>query len=159
MHTVWHRQHNSIAMAFKRMNRHWDDERIFQETKRIIGAQMQMITYNEFLPLVIGQKRMNFFNLNINKGYTKYNPDINPSIYTEFASAAFRFGHTLISPVYTRMQANGAQTEYWLKDNYFNPHVLKDGEIDNILRGMTASNAARTDPFIADDVRNHLYKR
>lgn len=119
-----------------------------------------MITYNEFLPLVIGQKRMNFFNLNVAKsGYTKYNPETNPSIYTEFASAAFRFGHTLISPVYSRMQANGVQTEYWLKDNYFNPHVLKDGEIDNILRGMTASNAARTDPFIADDVRNHLYRR
>lgn len=79
---------------------------------------MQMITYNEFVPLVIGPKRMNQFNLNVqSKGYTKYNPDINPTIYTEFASAAFRFGHTLISPVYTRMESNGAQTEYWLKDN------------------------------------------
>ena len=86
--------------------------------RRIIGAQMQMVTYKEFIPLVIGNKRMNSFNLNVqSSGYTKYNSEANPSIYTEFASAAFRFGHTLISPVYTRMLPNGAQTEYWLKDN------------------------------------------
>ncbi|KAK4336729.1 hypothetical protein RND71_043630 [Anisodus tanguticus] len=122
---------------------------------------MQMVTYGEFLPLVIGKSRMSFFNLHVQPGssYTSYNPNINPSIYTEFATAAFRFGHTLISPVYSRVKPNGAQTEYWLKDNYFNPHVLKEGDLDNILRGMTASSAARSDPFIADDVRNHLYKK
>jgi hypothetical protein len=60
-----------------------------------------MITYNEFLPLVLGKKKMNSFNLNVGS-QTRYNPDVNPSIYTEFASAAFRFGHTLIAPVYSR---------------------------------------------------------
>ena len=84
-----------------------------------------MITYNEFVPLVIGPKRMNQFNLNVqSRGHTKYNPEVNPMIYTEFASAAFRFGHTLISPVYTRMLANGVQTEYWLKVRSMNNYSI-----------------------------------
>ena len=55
MHTLWLRQHNRIAKQLSLIT-DWDAARIFQETRKIVGAQLQMITYDEFLPLILGKQ-------------------------------------------------------------------------------------------------------
>ena len=47
------------------MNPHWTDETLYQEGRRIMSAVTQHITYNEFLPRLIGWNYMNLYALRV----------------------------------------------------------------------------------------------
>lgn len=55
MHTLFFREHNRIASKMLEMNGDWDGERIYHEARKIVGAQMQHITYEHWLPKVLGR--------------------------------------------------------------------------------------------------------
>ena len=66
-------------------------------SKTIISLP-QHITYNEWLPIVLGTDYMDHLDiLPLSRGYSnKYSNRVNPTILNSFATAAFRFGHTLV---------------------------------------------------------------
>nr|CAD7428478.1 unnamed protein product [Timema monikensis] len=67
MHTLMAREHNRVASGLGQINPHWDDETLYQETRRIVVAEIQHITYNEFLPILLGKEVMDKFGLLTNK--------------------------------------------------------------------------------------------
>lgn len=135
MHTIWMREHNRIASSLKALNPFWDGDKVYQEARKIVGAEMQMITYEHWLPIVLGP------NVTRDLGrYKGYNPQLNPSISNVFATAALRFGHTLINPVLQRFDENFdpiPEGNLTLRNAFFAPWRLVDeGGVDPLMRGM-----------------------
>lgn len=90
------REHNRVAAVLQQLHPSATDEWLFQEARRIVIAEMQHITYNEFLPIIIGPQQMKRFGLApLHEGYARsYNAEVNPAITNEFSGAAFRMGHS-----------------------------------------------------------------
>uniref|UniRef100_A0A674NMP3 Peroxidasin n=1 Tax=Takifugu rubripes TaxID=31033 RepID=A0A674NMP3_TAKRU len=135
MHTVWFREHNRIATELLRLNPHWDGDTIYHEARKIVGAQMQHVTYSHWLPKILGEAGMRMMG-----SYTGYNPNINAAIFNAFATAAFRFGHTLINPILYRLDEDFqpiAQGHVSLHRAFFSPfRIVNEGGIDPLLRGL-----------------------
>ena len=55
MQQLWMREHNRITDSLTTVNPNWDDDRLYEESRKIAIAIMQHVTYNEFLPLLLGK--------------------------------------------------------------------------------------------------------
>lgn len=56
LHVVLLKEHNRIANELAKINQDWSDATLFLEARRAVTAQIQHITFNEFLPIVLGQQ-------------------------------------------------------------------------------------------------------
>ncbi|CAL1280045.1 unnamed protein product [Larinioides sclopetarius] len=158
LHVLFLREHNRIARGLREVNPRWDDERLYQETRRIIGALMQMITYNEFLPLVIGPERMEWFDLSIRRnGFTQYDETVPATLVNEFSTAAYRFGHSLINSFFPEI-TSGSNSGGRLRDMFQFPFGIYRGQVDGLMTGLTQSPAQKYDRYMVRDVTNHLYQ-
>ena len=152
MHTLFVREHNRLVDELAAKHPDYTDEELYQSAKAIVEAQMQVITYNEFLPLLVGKHAFD--------EYAGYDPTIDPQITSEFATAAFRVGHTMLSATIARMQENGdpsADGSLSLRQAFFNPTEVTDDKINDLLRGQAATESQAIDVFLIDDVRNFLF--
>ncbi|XP_070924353.1 probable oxidoreductase PXDNL isoform X3 [Macaca nemestrina] len=135
MHTLWFREHNRLARELSALNPHWDGDTVYQEARKIVGAELQHITYSHWLPKVLGDPGTRML-----RGYRGYNPNVNAGIINSFATAAFRFGHILINPILYRLNDTlGEISEGHLPFNkaLFSPsRIIKEGGIDPVLRGL-----------------------
>ncbi len=84
MHTLFVREHNRIARILSNLNPTWEEETVFQETRRIIIAFVQHITYAEYLPLLLGKEMSEALNLLPGTASTHiYDPTVDPRMFNE----------------------------------------------------------------------------
>ncbi|KAF8372419.1 hypothetical protein PRIPAC_78848 [Pristionchus pacificus] len=86
--------HNKWAAQIRQLRPTLSDDTVYQETRRLMIALYQFHVYSEYLPKIVGQRKMNEFQLTPRGLTTTYNARINPSVSVEFCTAAFRFGHS-----------------------------------------------------------------
>ncbi|XP_066250383.1 uncharacterized protein [Euwallacea similis] len=163
IHTMYMREHNRVMEGLQQVNPHWDHDKIFEEARKILIGGFQHITYNEFLPRLLGWNAINLYGLKLlPQGYYKdYNPNCNPSIFTEFAAAAFRIGHSLLRPHIPRVDENYQIVDppLLLRDFFFNTdYMMNDGLMDQMARGLVSTPMETLDQFITGEVTNHLFE-
>jgi hypothetical protein len=151
LHTLFVREHNRLCDELKSQDTSLEDEQLFQETRRRIGAYLQSITYEEWLP-AMGANVLNY------QGYDSF---VNPSISNVFSGAAYRLGHTLINSNIMRLDEFGEvipQGNLGMKDAFFNPLEIKNaGGIEPYLRGMVVQMQQECDVKVIDDLRSFLF--
>ncbi|EFA09156.2 hypothetical protein TcasGA2_TC005493 [Tribolium castaneum] len=84
------KEHNRVAINLAQLNRHWTDETLFLESKRIVTAMLQHITYNEFLPIVLGNEAIVQSDLQLQSHgrFSKYSSSHRAGVYNEVAMSA-----------------------------------------------------------------------
>lgn len=151
MHTLFVREHNRLCNEIFIANPGYTDEQIYQKARKIVGGQLQAITYEEWLPsmgLVV-------------PAYTGYDPNVNAGIMNIFSGAAFRMGHSLLTSEIPRIDNSGnviPEGNLMLREAFFNPDlIINEGGLDPIMKGMAEKTMQDFDCQVIDDVRNFLF--
>jgi hypothetical protein len=118
----------------------------------MVGAEIQAITYNEFLPVLLGRHAL--------APYRGYQPGVNAGIANAFATASYRFGHSMISSPLLRLDRHGNPIPAGhlpMANAFFNPSEISTHGIDSLLRGLAMNVAQEVDRHIVGDLRNFLF--
>jgi len=158
LQTLFVREHNRIASALAGKNPQLTDEALYQKARATVIAELQWIVYKEYLPALLGTNAL--------RAYTGYKPEVNPSISNEFATAAYRFGHSMLDGEVGRLNNDGTEIAAGpldLATSFFNPTVFDPtipnhaGDIDAFLKSEITGRAQEVDVLLDDSVRNFLF--
>ena len=164
IHTLFLNEHNRIAAELKSrldvLQISVDDEFLYQETRKIVGAELQNIVYQEYLPIVLGGMAMAANNLVFGSA-TSYDPNTDPSILNEFATVAYRFGHSTISDIF---EPASPSVPWALRNHFLQAQdifvVGFGGSGTNWMKemqGAIVQPSPKNDLVLADALRNHLF--
>lgn len=146
------REHNRLCDEILSKNAKLSDEEVYQTARHYVIGLLQKITFDDFLPKFFGNKYDYLIG-----SYKGYNAHVNPNIPLEFASAAFRVGHSLLISKHPILNKKGKVIEeLTLKDLFFSPEKLKDISIGSIFRGLPITLLKQKNSQIISDVRNFL---
>ena len=155
MHTLWVREHNRVAQFLRNNNPSLSGDAIFSIARDIITSEIQKITYHDFLPILLGDEFDDLI-----PAYNNYDSSVDPAVPNAFATAAYRYGHSQIQPMFARLDSSyqpSPEGPLPLVDAFFNiSHVVNFGT-DSILRGLVTNNARQVDEFLNSILTNRLF--
>ena len=143
-------EHNRLCDELAAWQPEWGDERLFQEARRRVAALMQVITVEEFLPVLTGGDTLS--------EYLGYNDAVQPGVDVLWAFAAARFWLSSLNTVYTRWDGDHepvAQGHLLLREGIYRPAYLDTHGLAPILRGLLRDPASNVDTRVVEDLRMH----
>ncbi|ALC47696.1 CG4009 [Drosophila busckii] len=170
VHTIFLREHNRLAEQLALLNPHYNDERLYQEARKINIAQYQRITYYEWLGVVLGSNNMHLNGLTYaysddNTEYVNdYDEGVNAGPYAEFASAAFRYAHHHIPGWFSLVAPNRYSNQTLrLSDFFENPETIRllqsNYNFADLVRGMATQLQKRTDGHIDREIKHYFNRK
>ncbi|MFQ4138137.1 peroxidase family protein [Nodosilinea sp. PGN35] len=149
MHTVFVREHNRLADEIALANPGLSDNDIYEQARKLVTAQIQHITYAEYLPLLLGNATI--------PTYTGHNNTLDASVSHLFAASSFRFGHTQAFSEFLLKDDIGQVTGVSVREATFNPRLVQQNGIDSILRGLYEQQTQKIDTKVINELRNTLF--
>jgi hypothetical protein len=166
--TLFVREHNRIVAALPSSISAEDK---FQLARAVVIAEIQYITYNEFLP-AMGVSL---------PSYQGYNPFLDPSTAHEFATVGYRAHSFIHGEVETdtnvsrysqatidALEAQGVEfapdgaggVHIGIPDNvlFFNPDLVEQVQLGPIMSGVTNESDYRNDEMIDNQLRSVLFQ-
>jgi peroxidase len=149
LHTIFVREHNRICDRLVKEGIR-NDEIIYQMARKEVGALIQAITYQEFLPAV---------GVNLDR-YTGYRANVRPDITNIFATAGYRIGHTMVADdIFLRNNLCQAVDPGVLDlvDVFWTPSAVINYQLEPFLKGFASHTQYETDTRINSVLRNFLF--
>ena len=166
-HTLFAREHNRIVASLPAV---LAPELKFQIARRVVGAEQQFITYNEFLP-ALGVAL---------SPYRGYKPGVNATLTNEFATVGYR-AHSMIhgefetdaeAEDYTPAQLDairarhveveevGDELEFVTPLNiaFGNPELVREIGLGPVMRGLSSESEYKNDEQIDNQLRSVLFQ-
>ena len=139
------REHNQWADSFAGQGLSGDD--IYLRARAIVGAEIQLITYRDFIPILLGPNALT--------PYTGYNKTVDPRVSLAFATAAFRMGHTMVPPdIILVNKQNVTVQDLSLPQTIFAPQLITKSGIEPFLRGLARQVPQELDGYVINGVRS-----
>ncbi|KAH8236422.1 hypothetical protein KR026_001432 [Drosophila bipectinata] len=168
IHTLLVREHNRLAESLALLNADYDDERIFQEARKINIAQYQKITYYDLLPLILG-RTYTYLNgllypVEPSEYVNDYDESVNPGPYVEFSAVAFRYAHTQIPGWFSLVAPNRSSNKTMRFSDYFDraETVKLLDSSDNyaaLLRGLATQLHKQSDGNIDREIKHYFNRK
>ncbi|KAH8331114.1 hypothetical protein KR067_011822 [Drosophila pandora] len=166
--TLLVREHNRLAESLALLNADYDDERIFQEARKINIAQYQKITYYDLLPLILGRTYTHLngllYPVEPSEYVNDYDDSVNPAAYVEFAAVAFRYAHTQIPGWFSLVAPNRSSNKTLRLSDYFDrtESIKLLDSSDNfaaLLRGLATQLHKRSDGNIDREIKHYFNRK
>ncbi|GAB6023237.1 hypothetical protein CHUAL_008055 [Chamberlinius hualienensis] len=161
LQTLWVREHNRIAKQMKIVNPHWTDEILFQEARRIVAAEIQQITFNEFLPIVLGETIMDRYGLKLKAShhYSGYDINVNPGLSNAVATAALKFFYSLTPSSFQLLDpTHRVLSSRPISSTFYNPSDIYDvRKLDEYIRGLISQKIQTHDEFVTKELTSRWF--
>jgi peroxidase len=141
IHTLFVREHNWWAEEINKKCDNLSDEDIYQIAKVIVEAEIQAITFNEFLPTLLGGCNVD--------DYDGYDSEVNPQVSHLFSVCCYRL-HSLITSEPIKNMS--------LKEQFFSSYLMSNKlTLEKVFKNYFNSKCEELDPHFVDDLRNFLF--
>ncbi|CAB9530863.1 Peroxidasin homolog [Seminavis robusta] len=156
MHTLFVREHNRLARKIKYYFKDASSDDIYELARKIVGAEMQKITYYEFLPALLGPYAPNM------QRYRGYKRKVDPRIWNEFSTVIYRFGHSMVTGDLKLAKDGRIFDSVDLRDIFFNPGFLNKDDTsylnaDYLIGGFMSNQAQELDVNVVRDLQDFLF--
>jgi len=170
LHTLFVLEHNyqarriadELGLTAQQLADPETDEYLYQHARAIVAAEVQSITYNEFIPALFGPDQL--------ASYRGYQADVNASIANIFSASLYRVGHTMLPEQLLVLRGDGNPVDDFealgatvaggtldLGAAFFNPELITAAGIEPYLKGLAELQIQEIDNLIVDAVRNLLF--